>query len=79
MPLFSKIETKEEFIQRIKGFKKIYFNIPSFCQKPYDTLSGDRGLDCLSENKRIHSFDKEIVGFIKENSTKGIFEVRQIR
>ena len=79
LPLFSKIETKEELNRRIKRFKRIYFNIPSFCQKPYDTLSGDRGLDCLSENKRIHSFDKDIIGFIKENSTKGVFEVRQIR
>ena len=79
LPQFSKVETRKEFNKRIKKFKKIYFNIPSSCQKPYKTLSGDRGLNCLSENKKIHFFDEGIISFIKQNSTKNLFEIKQIK
>ena len=79
LPLFSKVETKNEFNERISKFNQIYFNIPGFCEKPYSTLSGDRNLNCISENKKIHFFDKEIIGFIKENSKKNIFKINQIK
>ncbi|MEE2975542.1 MAG: hypothetical protein VX343_03710 [Thermodesulfobacteriota bacterium] len=79
LPLFSKVENKNEFNERISRFNEIYFNIPLFCKKPYNTLSGDRNMNCISENKKIHFFDKEIIGFIKENSKKNIFKINQIK
>ena len=79
LPLFSKVETRKEFNKRIEGFEKIYFNIANFCKKPYETLSGDRGLNCLSENKKIHFFDDSIITFIKQNAAKNLFKIKQIK
>lgn len=79
LPLFEKTESLKEINRRIAKFDLLYFNIPEICQKPYRTLSGDRGLNCISTEKKIHSFDNKILDYIKENKKLGLHRIRDIR
>lgn len=79
LPLFSKAETINEFNYRIRDLGPIYFNIPSLCTKPYSTISGDRDLNCISLNHKIHHFDKDIISYIKKNNKIKLFRVKNIK
>jgi len=78
LPLFAKSESLGDFNKRIKKFEPIFLNIPEICKKPYQTLSGDRDLNCISLNKKIHFFDNRIMDYIKKNKTLGLHKVSEI-
>ena len=79
LPLFKETESLEEFNKRISSFETIYMNFPEICKKPYKTLSGDRGPNCISLNKRIHSFDDQIIEYILNNNNLGLHRIGQIK
>ena len=79
LPLFKETESLSQFNERISKFNNIYMNFPKICIKPYKTLSGDREPDCISLNKTIHSFDKEIIEYILKNEHLGLHQIGKIK
>ena len=79
LPLFSKIETINDFNLRIKKLDNKYIDIPPICEKPYQTLSGDRDLNCISLNKKIHNFDSRIMDYLEKNKDLGLHKIREIK
>ena len=79
LPLFAESESLGDFNKRISKSNSIFFNIPEICKKPYQTLSGDRGLNCISSNKRIHFFDNQIMNYIKSNKNLGLHRISEIK
>jgi len=66
-PLFSKVENKEDFLNRVSKFQSIYFNSIEYCTKPYKkTISQDRPINCISTIGKYHHFDLELVKYIND-------------
>ena len=79
LPLFAESESLGDFNKRISKSNSIFFNIPKICKKPYQTLSGDRDLNCISSNKKIHFFDNQIMNYIKSNKNLGLHRISEIK
>ena len=79
LPLFAESESLGDFNKRISKSNSIFFNIPKICKKPYQTLSGDRDLNCISPNKKIHFFDNQIMDYVKSNKNLGLHRTSEIK